>query len=135
MRSTTGRDGIGVLWQASDLSRRLISRLPDRTRYGISQLCAAFCYWPLARGARALERAGVMPEHWPLKNYRDVSFYVMRTDALDRFGTKLERRFTREQIRTMLESSGFESIRFSQSPPYWCVAGVKSTDSRGGRST
>ena len=60
----------------------------------MSQVIAAAVYWPLARlppspSARALDVAA-----FPLSFYRDRSFYMMRTDALDRFGTRLEQRFT-----------------------------------------
>jgi SAM-dependent methyltransferase len=114
-----------ALWKATDACRRPVSCLPNRARYWLSQVMAATVYWPVARGAKALDLFGVLPAHWPLKFYRDSSFYVMRTDALDRFGTRLERRFTRAQIQTMLESSGFVDVRFCKSPPYWCAVGVK----------
>lgn len=114
------------LWRASDLLRRLLSRLPHGTRYVFSQVLAACVYWPLARGAKLLERLGYLPTAWPLAYYRDKSFYVMRTDALDRFGTRLERRFSRAAIRAMLERAGFVDIRFSEGAPYWCAVGIKS---------
>jgi hypothetical protein len=50
----------------------------------------------------------------------------MRTDALDRFGTRLEKRFTTKQIRDMMERAGLEDIVFSQTVPYWCAVGRKS---------
>ena len=34
--------------------------------------------------------------------YRHRSYYVMRTDALDRLGTRLEHRMTAAQIRAMM---------------------------------
>ena len=43
----------------------------------------------------------------------------MKTDALDRFGTKLEQRFSRLDIEKMLLNSGFENIHFSEETPYW----------------
>jgi hypothetical protein len=49
----------------------------------------------------------------------------MRTDALDRFGTRTEHRFTREQIRKMMEASGLEKVEFSPGDPYWCAVGLK----------
>jgi hypothetical protein len=49
----------------------------------------------------------------------------MRTDALDRFGTKLEQRFTAAQIRQMMERAGLERITFSNSVPFWCAVGFK----------
>jgi hypothetical protein len=49
----------------------------------------------------------------------------MRTDAYDRFCTRLEQRFTRRQIEEMLTEAGFEGIRFSDTVPYWCAVGKK----------
>lgn len=61
----------------------------------------------------------------PLGFYRHLSFYTMRTDALDRFGTRLEQRFTRKQIQSMMESAGLINIRFSDDAPYWCAVGIR----------
>ena len=60
----------------------------------IAELLAAFVYWPLARAARLFERLGGNVANWPLSAYRARSYYAMRTDALDRFGTRLEHRMT-----------------------------------------
>jgi hypothetical protein len=57
--------------------------------------------------------------------YRNCSFYTMRTDARDRFGTPLEQRFSRAQIRAMCGAAGLGDLRFSPRAPYWCVVGVK----------
>jgi ubiquinone/menaquinone biosynthesis C-methylase UbiE len=114
-----------LLWRASDLGRRLLSRLPFRLRALACDAIALTTYWPLARLARMAQRAGHNVEAWPLSAYRDRSLYVMRTDALDRFGTRLEQRFTRDQIRAMLEKAGFTDIRFRDGEPYWCAVGVK----------
>jgi hypothetical protein len=100
-------------------------------RFGISQLIALGIYWPLARAARLLESARVLPASWPLMWYRDKSLYVMRTDALDRFGTRLEQRFTRETIALMLEQAGFRDVCFSDRPPYWCAVAIKSASTGG----
>ena len=62
---------------------------------------------------------------FPLSNYRNKSFYTMRTDALDRFGTKLELRYTRNEIEEMMISAGLIEIIFSNSTPYWCAVGIK----------
>lgn len=113
------------LWQASNLARLVISRLPHGLRYASSQLLAALLYWPLARLAALGERAGLDVEHWPLAAYRRRSWYMMRNDALDRFGTRLERRFTRSQITAMLLAAGLRDITFSPHAPYWCALGYK----------
>jgi SAM-dependent methyltransferase len=107
------------LWWVSNLLRTGISRLPFKLRLSVCQLIALTVYWPLARMALILERLGKLPQHWPLAFYRDKTAYIMRTDALDRFGTRLEKRFTRAEIQSMLEKSGFRDIQFSSGKPYW----------------
>jgi ubiquinone/menaquinone biosynthesis C-methylase UbiE len=114
-----------AIWQASDQVRRRVSALPMPLRYATSQALAATVYWPLARTARVLDRVGVNVKHVPLSAYRDSSFYQMRTDALDRFGTTLEQRFTQVQIRSMMEAAGLERITFSDGVPHWCAVGYK----------
>ena len=111
------------LWRVSDVLRRLLSRAPYSLRYAVSQLLALGVYWPLARGARYLETRGFAVDGLPLSAYRDKSFYTMRTDALDRFGTRLERRFTRVEITKMMADAGLEDIHFSPDEPYWCALG------------
>lgn len=50
---------------------------------------------------------------------------ILRNDALDRFGTPLEQRFSRNQIEEMMLKCGLEEIRFSEKAPYWHAIGVK----------
>ncbi len=114
-----------ALWRASDLLRGVISRLPHTLRFATSQVLAALVYWPLARTARGLAAFGAPVSHFPLSAYRDRSFYTMRTDALDRFGTRLEQRFTRGEIRDMMERAGLERIITSDTVPYWCAVGYR----------
>lgn len=114
------------IWKASDMVRRLVSRMPFGLRYWASQALALTIYWPLAKIALLLDRIGMCPDGWPLAYYKDKPFYVLRTDALDRFGTRLEQRFSRAEIKAMLEDAGFKDIRFSDGPPYWCAVGLKS---------
>jgi ubiquinone/menaquinone biosynthesis C-methylase UbiE len=113
------------LWNLSEIGRSFISKLPHGLRYFASQLMAYFVYWPLARGARLFEKLGVDVSDFPLSIYRNCSFYTMKTDALDRFGTRLEQRFTRTEIQTMMERAGLRNIRFSEREPYWGAIGFK----------
>tara|TARA_B110000259_G_C13969209_1_gene383995 strand:+ start:849 stop:1004 length:156 start_codon:yes stop_codon:yes gene_type:complete len=46
----------------------------------------------------------------------------MRTDPLDRFGTRLENRFTKKEVKKMMELANLENIIFSDDI-YCCVAG------------
>ena len=113
-----------IVWKTSDVIRRVICRLPHSLRYAISQILAAIVYFPLARTACALEKLGVNVAHFPLTQYRNNSFYVMRNDALDRFGTRLEQRFSKVEIQEMMERSGLEKIAFSTTS-FWTAVGYK----------
>lgn len=114
-----------AIWMASNIARIVLSRMPYALQIVATTIIAATVYWPLARAAALLERVGAMPRSWPLAFYRHRSFYVMRTDAFDRFCTRLEQRFTRVQIADMLQSAGFIDIRFSENEPYWVAVAVK----------
>jgi ubiquinone/menaquinone biosynthesis C-methylase UbiE len=111
-----------ILWRVSDVGRRLLCRLPFAMRSALCDLIAVGVYWPMARLSAGLERLGMNVGHLPLSAYRHRSFYAMRTDALDRFGTRLERRFSREEIRAMMEQAGLERIIFSETV-FWCAVG------------
>ena len=113
------------LWRASDLLRILVSRLPFVLRRITTDLVAMFVYFPLARLSRLIEKIGRDPSNLPLSIYRNHSLYTMRTDALDRLGTRLEHRFTRAEIQRMLESAGLENIAFRETEPFWCAVGYK----------
>ncbi|MDQ6698340.1 MAG: class I SAM-dependent methyltransferase [Actinomycetota bacterium] len=113
-----------LLWRASDRARHLISALPFRLRSWVSQTSAALLYWPLARTARLIGRfAPTLAEQVPLALYHDKPFYVMRNDALDRFGTRLEHRFSRDEIDAMLRRAGVDDVVFAERPPYWVAVG------------
>jgi SAM-dependent methyltransferase len=115
-----------LLWCIADLARIIVSRLPHPLRLAISQVVAALIYWPLARVARLMARHGRSAAALPLAYYADKSFYVMRTDAYDRFCTRLEKRFRRSEIERILMRAGFKDITFSNAPPFWCAVGIKS---------
>ena len=109
------------------------SRRPWFDRQGIIQAHAGFVvalialtvYWPLSRLASLAEADGLPVASFPLSYYHHCSLYTLRTDACDRFGTPLEQRFTRAQIRQMCTAAGLVDLRFLSSEPYWCVVGFK----------
>lgn len=114
-----------LLWKLSDYMRYIISRMPFPIKYLFSQIMAGVIYYPCARAARLCSLLGFDVSNMPLAAYRDRSFYVMRTDALDRFGTQLEHRFTRKEITQMMQEAGLEDISFHDGIPYWCAVGYK----------
>ena len=114
-----------ALWRISDAFRRLVSSMPFWLRYQVCNVVAAGVYWPFARVARMARDAGREVRNWPLSFYADLSFYVMRTDALDRFGTRLEQRFPRTRLESMMNEAGLERLQFSSSAPFWCAVGYR----------
>ena len=68
---------------------------------------------------------GLNVSKFPLSTYSNRSFYAMRTDALDRFGTRLEQQFSRHQIKVMMEQAGLERVKLSESEPFWCAVGYR----------
>ena len=113
-----------TIWRLSDCVRKVISRMPHFLRSWVAQILAVVIYWPLARLSLLGEKCGFDVGNWPLSSYRDRSLYSMRTDSLDRFGTRLEQRFTREEIGRMMEQSGLNQIRFAEKgPAFWCAIG------------
>jgi len=116
------------LWNISNFVRSIISKLPHSLRYLSSQVIALIIYYPLARLAYLAEVVGLSDKAvalFPLSFYRNLSFYTMRTDALDRFGTILEQRFSKKQIQEMMAEAGLENIKFSENNPYWVAVGYK----------
>jgi SAM-dependent methyltransferase len=114
-----------ALWRVSDAARHAVARLPHTAKHGVAEAIAACVYLPLARSAALLERCGGNTRHFPLASYRHASFYTMRTDALDRFGTRCEQRFTVEEVRTMMQMAGLERIQIGSEVPYWCAIGYR----------
>ena len=114
-----------AIWRLTDLVRRGISRLPAGPRKAVCSIIAALVYLPLARLAWLLEKIGIKPDFLPLSFYRDMPFYVMRTDALDRFGTPIEWRYSRADVETLMTGAGFRDITFFDGEPYWCAVGYR----------
>jgi SAM-dependent methyltransferase len=117
-----------VLFNLSNLIRKIICRLPGRIKRIVCDVLAVLFYMPLVLLCRLLRIIGV-PESTrrkiPLQIYEKTSFYNIRTDSLDRFGTPLEQRFSKEQIQLMMENAGLGEIMFSDNAPYWHAVGKK----------
>tara|TARA_Y100000389_G_C17467288_1_gene526809 strand:+ start:3506 stop:4348 length:843 start_codon:yes stop_codon:yes gene_type:complete len=111
------------LWRLTDYTRKIIFHMPPTIKNIITNAIALFIYWPLARLAGLFSYLGVSTKNMPLEYYQDCSFYTMQTDSRDRFGTPLEQRFSKIQIKNMMIDAGLENISFSKSAPFWCVIG------------
>ena len=113
------------LWNLSNLFRILISRLPKFFNFLLCDIIALFVYLPLAKISFIFEKLGLNFKNFPLNFYRNSSFYVMRTDCRDRFGSPLEKRYSREEIYKMMKQAGLEKIKFKETVPFWTVIGHK----------
>jgi len=113
------------IYRLVDLVRRVLSRSPQAVVGPISNVIAALVYLPLARASRLLRRAGFrgVAAALPLSSYADRSFRTMQNDSLDRFGTRLEKRFTRADVARLMERAGLEEVRVADSLPFWHAVG------------
>jgi len=110
----------GLFWTSNSL-RWVISRLPYAMRRLIAQAIAALVYVPLARTAKLLNQSGKNVSNFPLHHYANLPFVMLQNDALDRFGTRLEQRFSKKEITVMLGKAGFDlsTLKFSDVEPFW----------------
>lgn len=117
-----------ILYWMSNLIRLVVSKFPLGLKKAVCAFLAIILYMPFILLCRFLRFIAV-PErirrHIPLQVYERQSFYVIRNDSLDRFGTPLEQRFSRKQIKEMMEKAGLGEIVFSEKLPYWHAAGKK----------
>jgi hypothetical protein len=99
----------------------VISRLPYALRKLIARVIAALIYLPLARTAKLLGSKGKNVSNFPLHHYANMPFVMLQNDALDRFGTRLEQRFSKKEITEMLGNAGFDlsTLKFSDVEPFW----------------
>ncbi len=113
------------LWVLSNYIRLIVNKFPKFLKFITCDLIAIFVYYPISRLALILNIIGFDIKNFPLYSYRSKSFYVMRTDARDRFGTPLEKRFTKKEIYEMMVQSGLEKIKFKNGSPFWTAIGFK----------
>lgn len=113
------------IWTISNFLRIIISRLPKFLNFLICDFIALFVYFPLAKISLFFQYVGLDFENFPLYFYRNRSFYVMRTDSRDRFGTPLEKRYSKKEIYHMMKKAGLEKIKFKNTVPFWTVVGHK----------
>jgi len=114
-----------MIWKLSDYIRKVISKLPFKIKKIVTFFIAIIIYFPLARIAKLFDFFKLDINNFPLSDYRDKTFYFMATDSLDRFGTKLEKRYTKNEIENMLSKAGFVDIKFSDDTPYWVAIAWK----------
>jgi ubiquinone/menaquinone biosynthesis C-methylase UbiE len=116
-----------LLFWFSNLIRKVVSSMPTRLKKFVCDVLAVLVYMPFVLLARLFNKMGLkkLANRVPLSIYANQTFNIIRNDSLDRFGTPLEQRFSREQIRQMMSSCGLTDIIFSENMPYWHAVGRK----------
>lgn len=120
--------GFKTLFNLSNFIRLVVSKMPSQLKKVVCDILAVILYMPFVSLCRFLKMLGVsekIRKSIPLQIYESQSFYVIRNDSLDRFGTPLEQRFSRKQIESMMQKAGLSGIIFSEKTPFWHAAGRK----------
>ena len=110
-----------VIFNGVNAVRQIISVLPQRVKNLVTSTIAALVYWPLARFSKVLSKFGINTSNIPLHHYATMPFVMLANDALDRFGTTLEQRFSKAEITEMLRAADFDisTLKFSNIEPFW----------------
>lgn len=116
-----------IIFRISDLIRKVVSRLPGKLKHFVSDVLAIIFYLPFVSLGRFLNFLGFqrLANKMPLHSYQNRSFFIIRNDALDRFGTRLEQRFSAKEIKEMMEDAGLTDIIISNGSPYYHAVGKK----------
>tara|TARA_B100001287_G_scaffold116243_1_gene97800 strand:+ start:2361 stop:3269 length:909 start_codon:yes stop_codon:yes gene_type:complete len=124
-------DNRGVLYRLifkiSCIPRFFISKMPNKIKHLLCEIIAFTVYVPLVTFSSII-KAIFKNEFYnkiPLSYYVGKSLNVIRNDALDRFGTPLEQRFSKKEIKQMMINSGLGEIIFSSKQPYWHAVGKR----------
>lgn len=124
-------DNRGILFKflfgIINLIRNVVSRFPGYVKRFVCDILAIVIYMPVILLGRLFEVTGFkkLAEKMPLRGYHNLSFYPIRNDALDRFGTRLEKRFSRDEIMKMMSDAGLSDIIVSDEMPYYHAIGKK----------
>jgi SAM-dependent methyltransferase len=120
--------GYKFIFKMSTIIRKIVSSMPNRLKKITCDFIALFVYMPfvlLARFFKMVFPKGRVWEKIPLSYYHDKSWNIIKNDALDRFGTPLEQRFSKKELVQILESCGMEDVVVSDGLPYWHAVGRK----------
>jgi SAM-dependent methyltransferase len=115
------------LFELSNLLRKIISKLPGKIKHFVCDVLAIIFYMPFILAGRLFNFLGFkdLAKRMPLHGYQNRSFFMIRNDALDRFGTRLEQRFSAKEIIEMMENAGLTNIVVSDGIPYYHAVGEK----------
>lgn len=116
-----------ALFYVSDAMRKTISALPPTLKRFVCDVLAVCVYTPIILVVKFLLFIGFtkLALKLPLSAYHNKSFFIIRNDSLDRFGTRLEQRFSAKQVKEMMEIAGLSDVKISPNTPYYHAIGKK----------
>ena len=115
------------LFKLSDVVRNFVSKFPGNLKKLVCDIIAVIVYMPIILLVRFFCLIGLnkIAKEMPLSAYYNKSFFIIRNDALDRFGTRLEQRFSAKQVIEMMENAGLTNVVLSPGIPYYHAIGKK----------
>lgn len=116
-----------ALFEISNLVRKIVSRFPGKLKHIVCDVLAILFYMPFILAGRFFNFLGFknLAKRMPLNGYQNRSFFIIRNDTLDRFGTRLEQRFSAKEVIEMMEDAGLTDIIISPGIPLYHAVGKK----------
>ena len=115
----------GRLLRAATAARRITTRMPFGLLRVACWLLGVVLFVAIVLPYRALSAMGVTRHaSWPLFVYTKYPFRVLYNDQFDRFSAPIEKRYTADQARRLLEAAGLEHVRVIERFG-WLVEGRK----------
>jgi ubiquinone/menaquinone biosynthesis C-methylase UbiE len=116
-----------MLFAIASAARKMISSFSTPVKKFICDIIAVVIYMPFVLTGRFLKILDLkkVADKMPLSTYQSETFFVIRNDALDRFGTSVEKRFSKAEVEAMMKNAGLENIVFSEKMPYWHAVGKR----------
>ena len=116
-----------ALFKLSTLVRQVVSRLPGKIKHFVCDFLAILFYMPFILAGRFIKFLGFkdLAKRMPLHGYQNRSLFMIRNDTLDRFGTRLEQRFSEKEVIEMMKNAGLTDIVISPGIPYYHAVGRK----------
>jgi ubiquinone/menaquinone biosynthesis C-methylase UbiE/uncharacterized protein YbaR (Trm112 family) len=115
----------GALLSLVTLARRFTTRMPFPVLRALCWILSVLLTVAVVLPYRLLAALGVdVKDTWPLAIYIKYPFNVMYNDQFDRFSAPIEKRFSQDEVRELLESAGLHDVRV-HSRYGWIGDGVK----------
>jgi ubiquinone/menaquinone biosynthesis C-methylase UbiE len=115
------------IFKLTDKLRYIVCNFPPKTKKIACDVLAICLYMPPILLGRFFKLLGLkkLADSLPLNAYQNRTFFVIRNDSLDRFGTTFDQRFTKKEIETMLTNAGLSDIQIPDEPVHWAAIGRK----------